>query len=169
MGSFYMGSLHMGMTNLSSIGILPGWHGMENGQKPEMEKKNGNRNVKTAPSWTGAKLAKNGNFEGVFRDFSILEPFFLPFLPPSRLGPFSISISIFLFFPFPAFGRFPCHTSPAGSQFLHDVSTVISRVFPPCCAGLPNICSNYPCDPRVSWPSGPKIAKKNVSKLVFFG
>ena len=86
----------------SQFGILPGWYGMENGQKPEMEKNGGGKN--------GQKM----DFRGSFPLFSI----FWPFLPPSSVGPFSISISII--FPFPAFGRFPCHASPAGSQITID-------------------------------------------------
>ena len=70
---------------------------------------------KPAPSWTGAtmKMAKTNEF---LREFSIILPFlghFLPLLPLSNLGPVSILISIF--FPFPAFSGFPCHTSPAWS------------------------------------------------------
>ena len=81
----------------SCIGILPGWYGMENGQKPEMGKKKWKSKWKTAPTWTGAKMAKKWPKNGFLRAFSIIFPFlghFLPFLPPSRLGPFSISISI---------------------------------------------------------------------------
>ena len=62
-------------------------------------------------------MAEKWPKNGFLREFSIIFHFwaiFLPFLPLSSLGPFSISISIF--FPFRAFGRFPCHTSPAGSQ-----------------------------------------------------
>ena len=100
-----------------NFGILRGWYGVENGQKPEMEKKWKSK-WKTAPSWTGAKMAKKWPKKRIFEENSLKNPLiwaiFLPFLPLSSLGPFSISISIF--FPFPAFGRFPCHTSPAGSQ-----------------------------------------------------
>ena len=96
----------------SKLGILPGWHGMKNGQKPEMEKKWKSK-WKTAPSWTGTKMAKKWPKNGKLPQKSIFWPFFCHFCP-SSLGPFSISISIF--FPFPVFGRFPCHASPAGSQ-----------------------------------------------------
>ena len=78
------------------------WHGMENGQKPEMEKKNWKSKWKTAPSWTGAqKWPKNGKI----MENSLKKPFFgpfflLPFLPLSSLGPFSISISISGFWTF---------------------------------------------------------------------
>ena len=42
-----------------SFGILPGWHGMANGQKPEMGK-NGNRNGKRPQAGQGRKWRKNG-------------------------------------------------------------------------------------------------------------
>ena len=63
---------------------------------------------RTAPSWTGAKMAKKWPKNGFLREFSIIFHFwaiFLPFLPLSSLGPFSISTSIF-FFPFPALAVF---------------------------------------------------------------
>ena len=41
----------------SRVGIRPGWHGMDNGQKPEMGKK-GQTKWNTASSWTGAKMVK---------------------------------------------------------------------------------------------------------------
>ena len=70
------------------FGILPGWYGMENGQKPEMEKKWKSK-WKTAPSWTGAKTAKKWPKNGQIMEFSIifqfLGHFFLPFCPcPAR-------------------------------------------------------------------------------------
>ena len=91
------------------------WHGqrpkagngkieMENGPK----QKNGKKN--------GQKIMEN-SLKNPF-----LGHFFAIFLPLSSLGPFSISISIFL--PFPAFGRFPCHTSPAGSQWWNMLLTI---------------------------------------------
>ena len=45
------------MITCNYFGILPGWYGMENGQKPEMEKKWKSKG-KTAPSWTRAKMAE---------------------------------------------------------------------------------------------------------------
>ena len=84
------------------LGSCRAWYGMENGQKPGNGKKKWKSKWKTAPSWTGAKMV---HFLGHF----------LPFLPLSSLGPFSISISI-CFFAFLAFESFACHASPAGSQ-----------------------------------------------------
>ena len=113
-------------TGLSRIGILPGWHGMENGQKLEMEKKWKSK-WQTAPTWTGAKMAKKWPKNGFLRAFSIIFPFlgqFFAIFGPVQLGPFSIPISIF--FPFPAFGRFPCHTSPAGSQVAHITRNLVA-------------------------------------------
>ena len=78
----------------SRIGILPGWHGMENGQKPEMEKKWKSK-WKTAPSWTGAKNGQKMDFGGSSPCSFLKNPFFGPFFAPVQLGPFSISISIF--------------------------------------------------------------------------
>ena len=93
---------------------MPGWYGMENGQKPEMgkkmeiEKENGpklerGKNGKK----NGPKIENHGKLPQKIHSLSI----FLPFLPLSSLGPFSISMSI-VFSPFPAFGHFPCHASP---------------------------------------------------------
>ena len=90
----------------SKVGIMPGWSGMENVQKPETEKnKKWKTKWKTAPSWNGEKMAKNGFLrEFFFHYFFHFRAIFSPFLPLSSLGPFSISISIFLsisgFWPF---------------------------------------------------------------------
>ena len=108
------------------------WHGKL--PKAGNEKKKWKSKWKTAPSWTGAKWQKNapkrennGKTPSKIHFLAI----FLSFLPLSSSGPFSILISIF--FPFPAFGRFPCHTSPAGSQetpvfFFHNSVSIFWRV-----------------------------------------
>ena len=106
------------------------WHGKRpkagNGKKMEIEMENG---PKLDRGKNGKKMAQKWKNNGKLHYFSIFWPFFLPFLPLSSLGPFSISISIF--FPFPAFGRFPCHTSPARSQTCqqrqHAEALVCSR------------------------------------------
>ena len=102
------------------FGILPGWYGMENGQKPEMEKKmeiEMENDPKLERGKNGKKMAKEWIFEGVFHYFSIFGPFLGHFCPCPAWGRFPFRFPFF-FFPFPAFGRFPCHTSPAGSQVL---------------------------------------------------
>ena len=92
------------------VGILPGWYGMEkrpkagNGEeeKMEIEMENG---PKLDRGKNGQKMAQKWKNNGELPQKSM----FWPFLPLSSLGPFSISISIFSS-PFPAFGRFTCHT-----------------------------------------------------------
>ena len=77
------------------VGILPGWYGMENGQKPEMKKKkNGSRNGKRPQAGQGQKWQKKKERpkNGFLREFSIILHFFAIF------GPFC---------PCPAWGRFP--------------------------------------------------------------
>ena len=101
---------------MARVAILPGWYGMETGQKPEMEKKmeiKMENPPKLDRGKNGKKMAKKWIFEGVCHYFPFLGHFLGHFCPV-QLGAVSISISIF--FPFPAFGRFPCHASPAGSQ-----------------------------------------------------
>ena len=66
-----------------SIGILPGWHGMENGQKPEMEKK-GNRNGKRPQAGQGQKWPKNAQKCFFFFSISGFWPFSMP-CQPGRL------------------------------------------------------------------------------------
>ena len=98
------------------LGILPGWYGMENSQKPGMEK-NGNRNGKRPQPGRGQKWQKNGpkmDFWGRFPLFFHFWAIFCHFWPRPAWGCFPFRFPFF--FPFPAFGRFPCHTSPAGSQ-----------------------------------------------------
>ena len=97
------------------------WHGKRpkagNGKKMEIEMENG---PKLDRGKNGQKMAQKRKINGKLPQKSIFGAIFWPFLPLSSLGPFSISISIFLF-PFPAFGRFPRHTSPAGSKKKKDV------------------------------------------------
>ena len=57
-----------GVCEVVLLGIMPGWHGMENGQKLGIRKME--------------STAKNGLLEGVFHVFFNL----LPFLPPVQLG-----------------------------------------------------------------------------------
>ena len=67
---------------------------------PEVKKKRKSK-WKTAPSWTGAKMGKKWPKNGKIMENSLKNPFlgrFLPFLPLSSLGPFSVSISFFFFF-----------------------------------------------------------------------
>ena len=73
------------------IGIMPGWYGMENGQRPEMGGTKKKPNGKEGSAGRGQK-------NGFSRDFSI----FLHFR----------AIWFTIFCPFPSLGRFPCHTSP---------------------------------------------------------
>ena len=57
---------------------------------------------KTAPSWTGAKMAKEWRkkwiFEGVFHDFSIFGPFFCHFCPCPAWGRFPFRFPFFFHF-----------------------------------------------------------------------
>ena len=66
----------------------------------------------------GAKMAKKWPKNGFLREFSIIFSIFGPFFAifaPVQLGAV-FQFRFPLFFPFPAFGRFSMHTSPAGSQ-----------------------------------------------------
>ena len=65
---------------LAGIGILPGWYGMENGQKPEMEKKKWKAKWKTAPSWTGAKMAKKWPKNGKIMENSWGQNYYITFV-----------------------------------------------------------------------------------------
>ena len=67
---------------------MPGWHGKENGQKAEMDKKRKSK-------W------KTIFEENVSIISACLGHVFLPFLPLSILGPFPFRLPLF---PFPAFG-----------------------------------------------------------------
>ena len=49
-------------------------------------------------------------------EFSSLWPFFAIFAPVQLGGDGRFPFRFPFFVPFPAFGHFPCHTSPAGSQ-----------------------------------------------------
>ena len=83
-----------------SVGSLPGWHGMENGQKPEMKKKWKSK-WKTAPSWTGAKMAKKmaqkWKSDGVFHYFPFFGHFFCHFCPCPARGRFPFRFPFFFF------------------------------------------------------------------------
>ena len=68
---------------------------------PEMEKKKTEIEMENGPKLDRGKMAKKWPKNG-----KIL------WKTPSK-------ISISIFFPFPAFGHLPCHTSPAGSQCLN--------------------------------------------------
>ena len=70
------------------------WHGKRSKAR-NGKKKNGTPNGKRPQAGQGQKWPKNGKI----MENSLKNPFFGHFL-----------------LPFPAFGRFPCHASPAGSQ-----------------------------------------------------
>ena len=53
----------------NTIGILPGWHGMENGQKPEMENKKKEIEMENGPK---LDRGKNGKKMAQLREFSII-------------------------------------------------------------------------------------------------
>ena len=86
---------------------MPGWRGMENGQKPEMNQKkkgnrNGNRFQETAPSWTEAKMAKKGpktKSHGKLPKKCTFGPFFCHFCPCPAWGrsPFRLPFFFFWF------------------------------------------------------------------------
>ena len=103
---------------LARFGILPGLYGMENGQKPEMEKKL-EIGMENGPKLDGAKngkkMAQKRKHNGKRPQKSIFGPFFCHFFLRPGWGRFPFRFPFF-FFPFPPFGCFPCHTSPAGSQ-----------------------------------------------------
>ena len=94
------------------FGILPGWYGMAtvtkagNGKKRKLK-------WKSAPSWTGAKMAKKWPKNGFLRELSIIFPFWGHFVaifaPVQLVANFHFN---FLFFPFPAFVTV-CHAIPA--------------------------------------------------------
>ena len=92
--------------------ILPGWYGMENGQKSEMEK-NGDQNAKRPQAgqggqkWQKIKMAqkwKKNN--GKLPQKSIFGLFFGHFCPFPAWGRFPFRFPSF-FFPFPAFLAWP--------------------------------------------------------------
>ena len=82
-----------------SVGIIPGWHGMENGQKPETEKKESHME-KSPQLDRGKNGPKNGFSREFFPSFLHFRANFLPFLPLSSWGVFSIWLSISGFWPF---------------------------------------------------------------------
>ena len=94
---------------------MPGWYGMENGEKPEMEEK-GNRNGKRPQAGQGRKMAKKGaknGFWGSFHYFSILGPFRFPFFAPVQLGAVFHFDSIFFHFRlFAVFHAMPARHDP---------------------------------------------------------
>ena len=87
--------------------IVPGWYGMENGQKTEMGK-SWKLNGKGGSAGQGQNIAKERDFWGSFHVYPFSDHFLGHFCPSAAGGRFP-------FFPFLAFGRFPCHTSPAWS------------------------------------------------------
>ena len=91
---------------------MRGWHGMENGQKLENGKK-GQPNRNRPPAGQGQlwpKMARTWreNWKTPWKIHFLA--MFCPWLAEPSF-PFGLSFS-----PFPAFGRFPCHASPAWSQ-----------------------------------------------------
>ena len=113
--------------------MMTGWHGMENGQKPEMEKKKKrNRNGKRPQAGQGQKWPKHGpKMEKSFFGH------FLPFLPVSSLGPFSISISIFFHFRLLAgFHAIPARQDP---NFTAEMMTVCANNFRSCLCKVSSI------------------------------
>ena len=68
------------------LGIMPGLYGMENGQKPEMGKKNGKPNGKEASAGRGQKMAQNWEFRGSFPFSSIFERFLAILAPVHPAG-----------------------------------------------------------------------------------
>ena len=108
------------LLSLSNFGILPGWHGMENGQKPEMEKKNGNRNGKRSQAGGGQKWPKNGKII----ENSLKNPFlghFFAIFAPVQLG--AVFHFDFHFFSISGFWPFstPCQPGGIPSQIQNIV------------------------------------------------
>ena len=71
--------------------------------------------MENGPKLDRGKNGKKMDFEGVFHYFSIISifgPFFAIFAPVQLGAVFHFDFHFF-FFPFPAFGHFPGHTSPA--------------------------------------------------------
>ena len=92
------------------FGIMLGWYGMENGQEQDMGQKM-EYQMENSPQLDRAKNGKRMAFRGSFPCFLHFRAIFGPFFAPVHLG--VVFHYVFHFFPFPAFGHFPCHTSPA--------------------------------------------------------
>ena len=101
------------LTDWDHAGLV--WKGKrskaENGEKMENQ-------METALIWRGAKNGKELDFRGSFPLFLHVRAIFWPFFTRVLRGALSIWSSIFS--PFPAFGCFPCHTSPAWSQLTDN-------------------------------------------------
>ena len=94
------------------IEIMPGWHGMQNGQKPEMKKKE--IEMENGPRLDrGKKWPKNGFLSEFSIIFSFLGLFFSIFVPVQLGAVFQFDFQLFFSSPCLASGHLPCHASPA--------------------------------------------------------
>ena len=108
----------------------------ENGQKPEMEKKKRKSKWKTAPSWTGAKMAKKWPKMGFLREFSIIFSifglFFCHCCPCPAWGhfPFRFPIFFFHFRLLAVFHAMPARQDPNAKLPNSDLNFQQTRVYP---------------------------------------
>ena len=99
---------------LKRVGILPGWYGIENGQKPEMEKKKKKMEIEmeNGSKLDGGKNGKKWPKNGKLHQKSIFGPFFAIVAPVQLGAVFHFDFHFFfLFFHFRLLAVF--HAIPA--------------------------------------------------------